>query len=194
MGAGVEAGLERQAAEAGPGEQAEWQAAEARSRERAERQAAEVGINEKMHKTGFGADGIREAFSIEQQDMKTYSPLTLAYLGDAVYDLIVRTMLVEQKNIPVNKLHHHASAIVRAEAQKDAYHRIKDELTEEEIAVFKRGRNAKSYTSAKNATIGDYRVATGLEALFGYWYLMGQTERMLSMAKLGFSWTKEDPA
>lgn len=133
----------------------------------------------------FGAAQIRSTFDLTEQDIRTYSPLTLAYLGDAVYDMIVRTMLVEQRNIPVNKLHHAASSMVKAEAQKDAYHRIKGELTEEELSVFKRGRNAKSYTSAKNASIGDYRVATGVEALFGYWYLTGQTERMLSMAKRG---------
>ncbi len=138
-----------------------------------------------IEQENLGAARIRAAFSLEEQDIRTYSPLTLAYLGDAVYDLIVRTMLVEQKNIPVNKLHHHASSMVRAEAQKDAYHRVKNDLTEEELAVFKRGRNAKSYTSAKNATIGDYRVATGLEALFGYWYLTGQTERMLAIARKG---------
>ncbi len=122
-------------------------------------------------------------FSLKEQDAKQYSPLTLAYIGDAIYEIIVRTVLVERGNAPVNSLHKHASKLVKAEAQADAYFRIKELLTEEEVSVFKRGRNAKSYTSAKNATIGDYRVATGFEALFGYWYLTGQTERMLSMAK-----------
>lgn len=140
-----------------------------------------AGINQEL----ILAELIRETFQLPVQDIKTYSPLTLAYLGDAVYDLIVRTMLVEQKNAPVNTLHKHASSMVKAEAQKDAFHRIESELTEEELSVYKRGRNAKSYTSAKNATIGDYRIATGVEALFGYWYLTGQTERMLAMAKRG---------
>lgn len=126
-------------------------------------------------------------FSLKQQDAKQYSPLTLAYIGDAVYEVIVRTILVEQGNAPVNVLHKHASKLVKAEAQADAYHRIKELLTEEELSVFRRGRNAKSYTSAKNATIGDYRVATGFEAMFGYWYLTGQTERMLAMAKAGMT-------
>ncbi|MGN1084808.1 MAG: Mini-ribonuclease 3 [Lachnospiraceae bacterium] len=133
-----------------------------------------------------------ETFALKKQDMKTYSPLTLAYIGDAVYEIIIRTILVEQGNAPVNVLHKHASKLVKAEAQKDAYHRIKELLTEEEQAVFRRGRNAKSYTSAKNATIGDYRTATGFEALFGYWYLTGQTSRMLGMAKAGLTEGKEE--
>lgn len=133
----------------------------------------------------FGA--ICTAFSLKEQDAKQYSPLTLAYIGDAVYEVIVRTILVEHGNAPVNVLHKHASKLVKAEAQADAYHRIKEQLSEEELSVFRRGRNAKSYTSAKNATIGDYRVATGFEALFGYWYLTGQTERMLQVAKAGMT-------
>ena len=127
---------------------------------------------------------ICKAFSIQEQDAKQYSPLTLAYIGDAIYEVIVRTVLVEKGNAPVNTLHKRASKLVKAEAQKDAFFRIKELLSEEELAVFKRGRNAKSYTSAKNASIGDYRIATGYEALFGYWYLSGQTERMLEMAQV----------
>lgn len=149
---------------------------------------------ENMHASGNGEQirvplyrEICERFSLKEQDAKQYSPLTLAYVGDGVYELIVRTILVERGNAPVNVLHKHASRLVKAEAQKEAYHRIKERLTEEELSVFKRGRNAKSYTSAKNATIGDYRVATGFEALFGYWYLTGQTERMLQIARIGMA-------
>lgn len=134
---------------------------------------------------------ICSAFSLKEQDARQYSPLTLAYVGDAVYEMIVRTILVERGNAPVNVLHKHASKLVKAEAQADAYHRIKELLTEEEMSVFRRGRNAKSYTSAKNATIGDYRVATGFEALFGFWYLTGQTERMLEVAKAGMTEEEE---
>ena len=126
-------------------------------------------------------------FSLKEQDARQYSPLTLAYIGDAVYEMIVRTILVERGNAPVNVLHKHASKLVKAEAQADSYHRIKEMLSEEEMSVFRRGRNAKSYTSAKNATIGDYRVATGFEALFGFWYLTGQTERMITVAKAGMT-------
>ena len=130
---------------------------------------------------------ICSTFSLKEQDARQYSPLTLAYIGDAVYEIIVRTILVERGNAPVNVLHKHASKLVKAEAQADAYHRVKELLTEEEMSVFRRGRNAKSYTSAKNATIGDYRVATGVEALFGFWYLTGQTEQMLTVAKAGMT-------
>lgn len=144
-------------------------------------QANKTGVELPMFET------ICATFSLKEQDAKQYSPLTLAYIGDAVYEVIVRTILVEQGNAPVNVLHKHASKLVKAEAQADSYHRIKEMLTEEEMSVFRRGRNAKSYTSAKNATIGDYRVATGFEALFGYWYLTGQTERMLGMAKAGMT-------
>ena len=147
------------------------------SQENANRAAAELPL--------FGS--ICDIFSLKQQDARQYSPLTLAYIGDAVYEMIVRTVLVEHGNAPVNVLHKHASKLVKAEAQADSYHRIKELLTEEELSVFRRGRNAKSYTSAKNATIGDYRVATGFEALFGFWYLTGQTERMLTMAKAGMT-------
>ena len=150
----------------------------------------ETVVQEDSNKAGrelplFGS--ICDAFSLKEQDARQYSPLTLAYIGDAVYEMIVRTILVEHGNAPVNVLHKHASKLVKAEAQADAYHRIKEALTEEELSVFRRGRNAKSYTSAKNATIGDYRVATGFEALFGFWYLTGQTERMLQMAKEGMT-------
>lgn len=130
---------------------------------------------------------IGEVFSLTERDIRTYSPLTLAYIGDVVYEIIVRTVLVGQGNAPVNLLHKRASSLVKAEAQKEALERIKEQLTEEELSVFRRGRNAKSYTSAKNAAIGDYRVATGFEALFGYWYLTGQTGRMLQMAKAGMT-------
>ncbi len=140
-----------------------------------------AGINPEMR------EQIGEVFSLTEQDIKTYSPLTLAYIGDAVYEIIVRTVLVGQGNAPVNLLHKRASNLVKAGAQKEAYDRIRERLTEEEMSVFRRGRNAKSYTSAKNAAIGDYRVATGFEALFGYWYLTGQTERMLQMAKAGMT-------
>lgn len=140
-----------------------------------------TGINPEMK------ERICEEFSLTERDIKTYSPLTLAYIGDAVYEIIVRTVLVGQGNAPVNLLHKRASNLVKAGAQKEAYDRIREALTEEELSVFRRGRNAKSYTSAKNAAIGDYRVATGFEALFGYWYLTGQTERMLQMAKAGMT-------
>lgn len=128
---------------------------------------------------------VREAFGLEQQDIRTYSPLTLAYIGDSIYDLVIRTMLVEKGNSQVNKLHHRASALVKASAQKEMMLAIEPVLTEEEHAVYKRGRNAKSFTSAKNASISDYRIATGFEALLGFLYLTNQVGRILELVKLG---------
>ena len=130
---------------------------------------------------------IRNRWKLPAQDMKEYSPLTLAYIGDAIFDLIIRTYLVEQGNTQVNKLHKRASTIVKATAQKKLFFAINQELTPEETAVYKRGRNAKSVTTAKNASVGDYRVATGLEALFGYLYLTEQYERILELVYLGMT-------
>lgn len=130
-------------------------------------------------------------FSLEKKDIRTYSPLTLAYLGDAVYDLIIRTLLLEEGNAPVNTLHKRTSRIVKASAQAALIHAVEERLTKEELAVYKRGRNAKSATAAKNASITDYRAATGLEALLGYLYLEGQMERILELVKQGLEETGE---
>lgn len=125
------------------------------------------------------------AFDMEEQDIRTYSPLTLAYLGDAVFELIVRTVLVERRNTQPEKLHKAATKIVKAETQAVMAELLKDSLTEEELAVYKRGRNAKAVTRAKNATMSEYRRATGFEALMGWLYLKGETERMMELIHLG---------
>ncbi len=106
------------------------------------------------------------------------SPLSLAYMGDAVYELYVRTHIMKNENMPVNKLHKAATGYVKAKAQSDIVHHIEGLLTESELAVYKRGRNAHSHTSAKNADIVDYRHATGFEALVGYLYLTKNHERL----------------
>lgn len=126
---------------------------------------------------------IRNSLNLTETDLKTYSPLTLAFIGDSIFDLIIRTYIVESGNAPVNKLHKRASKLVQASAQAELYHLIKEQLTEEETAVFKRGRNAKSYTSAKNAGILEYRTATGLEALIGYLYLSDRMDRLIELIK-----------
>lgn len=130
-------------------------------------------------------DQIKDIFELKDVEAKQYSPLTLAYIGDAVYEIIIRTILVEHGNAPVNRLHQKASSLVKAQAQANLIHTIEKDLTEEELAVYKRGRNAKSATTAKNASIRDYRTATGLEALIGYLYLDNQMERALRLVKLG---------
>lgn len=126
-----------------------------------------------------------DVFGLEEQDLRTYSPLTLAYLGDAVFELIVRTVLVERKNTQPEKLHKAATKIVKAETQARMIEFLKEDLTEEELAIYKRGRNAKAVTRAKNATMSEYRRATGFEALMGYLYLKGDTERMIELIHEG---------
>lgn len=128
---------------------------------------------------------IKQVFGCKEQDVRAYSPLTLAYIGDAIYDLIIRSVVVERGNRAANDLHKRTTRYVKAEAQAKMIVALQEELTEEEEAVYKRGRNAKSYTSAKNASIGDYRKATGFEALMGFLYLTDQTDRMLYLVKRG---------
>ena len=128
---------------------------------------------------------IKQSFDLKEVDIRTYSPLTLAYIGDCVYDLVIRTVVVERGNEPANKLHKKTVAYVKAQTQASMIEALLPYLTEEEEAVYKRGRNAKSYTSAKNASIGDYRKATGMEALVGYLYLTGQEARIMELIKTG---------
>lgn len=139
-----------------------------------------------------GLTFLKETFDLKTQDMKTYSPLTLAYIGDAIYELVVRTVLVERGNTQVKKLHQRASRLVKASAQSAMIETLKPYLTEEEMSVFKRGRNAKVATMAKNATMSDYRRATGFEALMGYLYLTEQWERMLELMKIGIREVEQD--
>lgn len=131
-------------------------------------------------------DAIKKKFDCGEVDIRTYSPLTLAYIGDSIYDLIIRTVIVERANQPVNKLHKTTIRYVNAGTQAKMITVLEEELTEEEKAVYHRGRNAKSYTSAKNASITDYRKATGLEALFGYLYLLNRMDRLLALVRLAF--------
>lgn len=130
---------------------------------------------------------IKEGMSLEDIDLVNYSPLTLAYIGDAVYELVIRTIVVDKANRSVNKLHKESAGFVKADTQAKMIMSVMELLSEEEIAVYKRGRNAKSYTKAKNATYADYRNATGFEALMGYLYLSGQSDRMMELIKKGIA-------
>ena len=134
----------------------------------------------------------KELFELEDTDIRSYSPLTLAYIGDAIYELVIRTILVEKGNTQVNKLHQRASKLVKASAQSEIIEKLKPYLTEEEMGIFKRGRNAKSFTMAKNATMSDYRKATGFEALMGHLYLTEQWDRMLELIKIGITEGEKD--
>lgn len=113
--------------------------------------------------------------------------LALAYIGDSVYELAVRQYLLSQGAVKVNQLHKKAVRYVRAGSQAKALFALEGNLTEEEIAVVRRGRNAKSATLPKNADIMEYRHATALEALIGYLYLQGNTDRMLEVINLAIN-------
>lgn len=139
-----------------------------------------------MNKNQF-LDDIHNLFQISQKEINSYSPLTLAYLGDAVFEIIIRTIIVEKKSGTVKSLHRQSSDLVNAKAQAELISRIMNTLTEQEISIYKRGRNAKSHSVAKNADIHDYRSATGFEALMGYLYLNGEMERLLELIQLGLA-------
>ena len=117
-------------------------------------------------------------------DVNNLSPLNLAFVGDTVFDLFVREKLVCEANRPVNRLHKSATKLVKASAQAEAAIKITEKLTEKELSVLKRGRNAHTNHKAKNADVVDYHYATGLEALFGYLYLNGETERLRELFEM----------
>lgn len=137
---------------------------------------------------------ISKYFKIKNQNICTYSPLTLAYIGDAIFEIVIRTIVVAKGNEQVSKLHKKSSELVKAEAQAGMIKYIMDELTEEELAIYKRGRNAKSFTSAKNASITDYRMATGFEALMGYLYMEDRMVRLLELTELALNYNQEEKA
>lgn len=128
---------------------------------------------------------IRERFGCDDVDIRTYSPLTLAYIGDAVYDQVIRTVVVMRGNRSANSLHKIAIGYVNARVQARLAEALEEELTQEEKGIYHRGRNAKSYTMAKNASVIEYRKATGLEALLGYLYLQDKTDRLLMLIQDG---------
>lgn len=128
---------------------------------------------------------IKQQFEINDVDIRTYSPLALAYIGDGVFDIVIRTAVVGKGNTKASMLHKKTSSIVKAHTQALMIEALMPYLTEEEESIYRRGRNAKSPTMAKNATMSDYRKATGLEALVGYLYLTDDFERVVELTKLG---------
>ena len=132
-------------------------------------------------------EAIAKALKLEAVDPRTYSPLVLAYIGDAVYELLIRTKVINHGSMQVNKMHKKSASLVKAETQANIIKAIQDDLTEEELAIYKRGRNAKSATTAKHATMMDYRMATGFEALVGYLYLQ-------ALSPIALSWVKVEKA
>lgn len=134
-----------------------------------------------------GLTFFKEALQLTDRDAGEYSPLALAYIGDAVYELAIRSLIMNRGNIQVNKMHKRAAGLVKAESQANFYKILEEVLSDEEKAIYRRGRNAKSGTMAKNATMKDYRMATGFEALIGYLYLTEHFERMAELLGYGLS-------
>lgn len=128
---------------------------------------------------------VQQSLELKKVDLTTYSGLALAYIGDGVFDLIIRYHVISKGNMPVHKLHQRTSSIVKAVSQAQMIDAIMERLTKEEEAYYKRGRNSKPHTMAKNASVIEYKKATGFEALIGFWYLSGQYERMMEMVKAG---------
>ncbi|MCI8389997.1 MAG: ribonuclease III [Roseburia sp.] len=118
-------------------------------------------------------------------DVRTYSPLTLAYIGDGVFDLVIRSLVVAGGNTRASALHRRTSQIVKARTQAQMIERLLPELTQEEEEIYRRGRNAKSPTMAKNATMSDYRKATGFEALVGWLYVRDEFPRVVELVRAG---------
>ena len=133
-----------------------------------------------------GVNAFKEALHLKHVEAGEYSPLALAYIGDAVYELAIRTLVMNRGNMQVNKMHKKSASLVKAETQANLAKLLMDDLTPEESAVYRRGRNARSATMAKHATMIDYRMATGFEALMGYLYLMGRYDRVLKLVHDGF--------
>ena len=135
---------------------------------------------------------MHDLFHMNEVDPSVYSPLTLAYIGDSVYDLIIKTLVVNGGNKQVQKLHKQTSGLVQASAQSRLMRIIQGHLSPEELTIFKRGRNSKAVTPAKNQSITDYRRATGFEALIGYLYLSKDWKRILDLVKMGLDGMEEN--
>ena len=137
-------------------------------------------------------ESIRESFDLKKIPPVCVPVLSLAYLGDAVFELIVRTVLLERENGKNGALHQRTLPYVSAVGQAKMAEGLLPELSEEELAVYRRGKNAKPEHGAKNASAQEYHKATGLEALFGSLYLQGKTERLLELVRKGMPYAGKD--
>ena len=134
---------------------------------------------------------VREIFGITAPDLRQVPVLTLAYVGDSAYDLILRTLFAETTMLHGKPLHDKVQAYVTARSQAKIADGLQEVLTEEEAAVYRRGKNAHPETVSKHASLTEYHKATGLEALIGYLYLSGQAERAVSLVKEGMKYAEE---
>lgn len=135
---------------------------------------------------------ISQELPVKPGDINSYSPLALAYVGDAVYELYIRTLLLSRGNAPVHKLHRQSVAFVKAKAQSDIVHKLMERLDPVEQDVVRRGRNAKSGTIPKNADVADYKYATGFETLLGYLYLKQDFARLLEVMRISVEQSEAD--
>ena len=137
------------------------------------------------------SEAMEQTFVLPFRPLESYSPLALAFIGDSIYDVMIKSIVLAQGNRQVQKLHLATRAYVQAAAQSEMMRVIQEVLTPEETAIYKRGRNAKSLSAAKNASITDYRRATGFEALLGYLYMKKDYGRMTELVKLGMEAIEE---
>lgn len=137
-------------------------------------------------------DYIASTLQLQEVDANSYSPLVLAYIGDCVYDLVIKSKVISRGNKQVHKLHEETSRYVQASSQSKMMRAMQPCLTEEEHAIYRRGRNAKSVSPAKNQSITDYRRATGFEALIGFLYLRKEYDRLMELIKIGLENLKDE--
>ncbi len=136
-------------------------------------------------------ESLNETFRLSEKDWNMYSPLTLAYIGDAAYELVIRTIIVKRGNCQPQKLHQKVTACVSAKAQAKMVEALLPQFTEQEASIYRRGRNSKPYTKAKNASMTEYLEATGFEAVMGYLYLNREFNRMNELVAAGLAAMKE---
>lgn len=118
---------------------------------------------------------------IDEGKLRMMNPLALAYIGDGIHEIMVRTYVISKYNGTINHLNQRVVKMIKATAQAKVVREIQNSLTEEEITVVKRGRNQKSATVPKNTSVGEYRQATGFEALLGWLFLTGNEERLVEI-------------
>ena len=135
---------------------------------------------------------IKKYYNVTDTDPASIGPLKLAYIGDSVYELIIRSTLMDTGERSVKKMNKLDHDLVNATAQAVIAKRMEPLFTEEERTIFKRGRNAKNNSASKHANIRDYRIATGLESVFGYWYLSGQMDRAVALLRSVYKQRSED--
>lgn len=145
-------------------------------------------MEEGLEKNNF-IDSLRP--DLGQEGLRMMAPLQLAYIGDSVYELFVRTMILS-KDENVNKLHKKAIKYVKANAQAQTLQRIEDVLTDEEKSIVRRGRNAKINTSPKNSDLSEYKRATGFESLIGFLFLSKNDKRLIELLEIAHKTSNEE--